>query len=86
MSNTIARTHHFNKENALLIKLILIFYENRPFIFKMGYCSQYVKTYDRTQLWTTLYTYIHKQHNKTLAFLQATWDKDEPNIVFMWKS
>ena len=86
MSDTITRTHHFYKENALLIKLILIFYENRPFIFKMGYCSQYVKTYDRTQLWTTLYTYIHKQHNKTLAFLQTTWDNDEPNIVFMWKS
>ena len=47
------------------------------------------KTKQKTQhmCWTPLITQTHTNNvNKTCVLLQTTGDKDEPNIVFMWKS
>jgi hypothetical protein len=47
------------------------------------------KTKQKTKhmCWTPLITQTNTNNvNKTCALLQTTGDKDEPNIVFMWKS
>jgi len=36
--------------------------------------------------WTSLFANKYNNANKTWAFLQTSGGKDEPNIVFMWKS
>ena len=36
--------------------------------------------------WTPLYANKTNNVNKTYTLLQITGVKDEPNIVFMWKS
>ena len=74
-------TNNVNKTSALLQATggkdepDIVFMRNSKRTSQRG--TQSVNTFDRIQIWTSLYADIHKNHNKTRALLQTTGGKDK---------